>query len=82
MADQIIVVDDDTTNLRVAEHILRKNDFEVTALRSGAELLQKIEEGSRPELVLLDIKMPEMDGFETLRRFRLAEQARRWKRRR
>lgn len=76
MADQIIVVDDDTTNLRVAEHILRKNDFEVTALRSGAELLQKIEEGSRPELVLLDIKMPEMDGFETLRRFRLAEQAR------
>ena len=44
MADQIIVVDDDTTNLRVAEHILRKNDFEVTALRSGAELLQKIKE--------------------------------------
>ena len=70
MANWIIVVDDDTANLKIAGHILSKNNMRVTALRSGRALLDYIAEHGTPDLILLDIKMPEMDGFETLDRLR------------
>lgn len=70
MAYRIIVVDDDTTNLRMAGHILSKNDMMVTALKSGGALLSYIDAEGLPDLILLDINMPEMDGFETLKRLR------------
>ncbi|MCR5788806.1 MAG: response regulator [Lachnospiraceae bacterium] len=66
MADWIIVVDDDMTNLKVAGHILSKEGFRVTALKSGPALLEYVKENGYPDLILLDIKMPVMDGFETL----------------
>lgn len=70
MAYRIIVVDDDKTNLRMAGYILSKNEMEVTALQSGGELLSHIAAEGLPDLILLDINMPEMDGFETLKRLR------------
>jgi len=70
MTKWIIVVDDDTANLKIAGHILSKNSFRVTALRSGKSFLDYVESNGLPDLVLLDIKMPEMDGFETLKRLR------------
>ena len=73
MADWVIVVDDDTSNLRMAGHILSKNNMRVTALKSGQALLDYISENGIPDLVLLDIRMPGMDGFETLRRIRTQE---------
>ena len=63
--DWILVVDDDVTNLKMAGHILSKNGMRVTALRSGTALLDYIRT-STPDLILLDIKMPGLDGFETL----------------
>ncbi|MCR5123154.1 MAG: response regulator [Ruminococcus sp.] len=75
MAYKIIVVDDDSTNLRMAEHILSKNDMDVTALRSGQALLDHIERNDPPDLILLDINMPEMDGFQTLEELRIKESA-------
>ncbi|MBQ6441655.1 MAG: response regulator [Lachnospiraceae bacterium] len=66
MADWIVVVDDDVANLKMAGHILSKNNMRVTALRSGQALLDYVKENT-PDLILLDILMPEMDGFETLR---------------
>ena len=71
--DWIIVVDDDLTNLKMAGHILSKKGMRVTALKSGQALLDYIEANGAPDLVLLDINMPGLDGFETLRRLRKRE---------
>ena len=65
-ADWIVVVDDDIANLKIAGLILSKQHMRVTALKSGRALLDYVRE-NKPDLILLDIKMPEMDGFETLR---------------
>lgn len=73
MADWVIVVDDDTLNLKMAGHILSKNNMRVTALKSGQALLEYIKDNEAPDLILLDIKMPEMDGFETLKKLREQE---------
>ena len=67
MADWIIVVDDDTSNLKVAGHILSKAGMRVTALKSGRIALDYIQRNGFPDLILLDVNMPEMDGFETLK---------------
>jgi len=69
MADWIIVVDDDTANLKMAGHILSKHNMHVTALKSG-ELLLEYLKTNKPDLILLDIKMPRLDGFETMERLK------------
>ncbi|MCR5565571.1 MAG: response regulator [Clostridiales bacterium] len=74
MADWIIVVDDDTSNLKVAGHILSKAGMRVTALKSGKLALDYVRKNGFPDLILLDVNMPEMDGFETLK-FLKAEMA-------
>ncbi len=73
MAKWIIVVDDDTANLKIAGHILSKNNMRVTALKSGRAFLDYVDGNGMPDLVLLDIMMPEMDGFETLVKLRELE---------
>ena len=65
--DWVVVVDDDITNLKMAGRILSKNNMRVTALKSGTALLDYIKT-NKPDLILLDIKMPGLDGFETMRR--------------
>lgn len=70
--DRVVVVDDDVMNLEMAGHILRRNDMRVTALRSGEALLEHLGRPGtdRPDLILLDLMMPGLDGFETLRLLR------------
>ncbi len=75
MADWVIIVDDDETNLKMAGHILSKAGMRVTAMRSGEALLKYVEEKEIPDLILLDIKMPGLDGFETLSKLRQVERA-------
>ena len=67
MTKWIIVVDDDTANLKMADHILNKNNMRVTALKSGSAFLEYVNENGMPDLVLLDIKMPVMDGYTATR---------------
>ena len=65
MADWVVVVDDDVTNLKMAGHILSKQNMRVTALKSGKALLEYVKT-NQPDLILLDIMMPELNGFETM----------------
>lgn len=66
MADKwILVVDDDTANLTVANNILSEAGMRVSCVKSGAQAV-KFQQSNKPDLILLDVHMPEMNGFETL----------------
>jgi len=69
MSKKILVVDDDPTILTIAEMILRNADYDVICAKSGLECLAHLTQNP-PDLLLLDIIMPFMDGLETLRRVR------------
>src|SRR3989344_8909993 len=58
----ILVVDDDAALLEALETTLKAEQFQVTTARNGKEGLKKIKE-NKPDLVLLDIVMPQMDGI-------------------
>lgn len=65
----ILVVDDDPDSLFTLTEILNSYGFKTTVARSGIECL-KILENVSPDLILLDIMMPEMDGFQTIKNIR------------
>ncbi|MCR5178208.1 MAG: response regulator [Lachnospiraceae bacterium] len=69
----ILVVDDSISTLRTAGRLLSDEGMKVTCINSGEALLRRIEKGEKPDLILLDIMMPGLDGFETLRRLRDVE---------
>lgn len=71
MADnrKILVVDDDEHILRSLAQYLELEDFDVTTASSGVEALERFAE-SRPDLMVLDVMMPGMDGFEVLQKIR------------
>ena len=71
----ILVVDDDETNRMIAENILKNSGMLVTSLRSGQELLNYVAEGNHADLILLDIIMPEMNGFDTIQKLRDMERS-------
>lgn len=65
MNDWILVVDDDILNLQMANHILSAEQMRVSCLSSGEDAIAFLHD-HRPDLILLDVHMPNMDGFETL----------------
>jgi len=65
----VLVVDDNEDSLRIVESILRSAGFEVCLARDGKQGIE-IAEASAPELIILDIMMPVMDGVEALQRLR------------
>lgn len=65
MSDWILVVDDDTSNLRMASRILSTEKMRVSCLKSGEDAIKFVHD-NRPDLILLDIHMPGMDGFDTI----------------
>jgi len=69
MVRKILAVDDDPKVLKIVEHSLTREGFEVIPVSSGKEALAKVKE-IYPDLVLLDLMMPEMDGFDTLQRLK------------
>ncbi len=59
----VMVVDDSITIRKVTSRMLERNDFEVITARDGVDALGKLQD-ARPDLMLLDIEMPRMDGYE------------------
>ncbi|MDD8018018.1 MAG: hybrid sensor histidine kinase/response regulator [Bacteroidota bacterium] len=66
---KILVVDDTADNLDLLEFALKRKPFTMLRASSGKECLQ-IARRERPDIILLDVQMPEMDGYETLERLR------------
>jgi CheY-like chemotaxis protein len=69
MAKRILVVDDDEMVLMALDELLRPEGYEIQAVSSGAEALDKIGQ-NRYDLILLDVIMPQMDGFDLCKRIR------------
>lgn len=67
--DRILVVDDDPDNRAMIGHFLTNWGFTVDDAKNGKVALEKVK-ASPPALVLLDLEMPEMDGFETCERLK------------
>lgn len=65
----ILVVDDDQRNIRLVESILKSNGYGVIHAYDGEEALRRVE-ADRPDLLLLDVMMPNLSGFEVCRRLR------------
>ncbi len=63
---KILVVDDLITNVQLLKVVLKKQGFEVVTAGGGQEALEKVE-SERPDLILLDVMMPDIDGFEVSR---------------
>lgn len=63
---KILIIDDDEFLLDMYAVKFKEEEFEVEVARGGKEALSKIKEGISPEVVLLDVVMPGMDGFELL----------------
>ena len=68
-AEKILVVDDTPMNVRVLEDLLTAKGYQVETASSGPEALEKVEQW-RPDMVLLDVVMPGMSGYEVCRQIR------------
>jgi CheY-like chemotaxis protein len=73
---QVLIVDDDERNLFAMSTVLERHSMEVVLAGTGRDAIQLINETPDISLILLDIMMPEMDGYETLRRIRADERFR------
>src|SRR5215469_6790842 len=65
--EKVLVIDDEPSIRKYLQTLLEVDGFQVTTLPSGKEALERIGGGDRPEFIILDVLMPEMDGIETLR---------------
>ena len=68
-AHKILLVDDNTANLQVLRETLDGSGYTLLIAKSGRSALEIVRKG-RPDLILLDIMMPEMDGYEVCRRLK------------
>jgi pilus assembly protein CpaE len=69
MPGKILVIDDDVDTLRLVGLMLQRQGYQVSAAANGSQGLARAFE-ERPDLILLDVMMPDMDGYEVTRRLR------------
>ncbi len=69
MATKILVVDDEVESLKLVGLMLQRRGYEIAAARTGTQALEKVHT-ENPDLVILDVMMPDMDGYEVCRRLR------------
>ncbi|MBD3361091.1 response regulator [Candidatus Peregrinibacteria bacterium] len=71
MAKKILVIDDEELIIKSLERLLNKEGFTVTVAENGAEAVERVRDIDF-DLVITDVKMPDMDGIETLKKIREA----------
>jgi pilus assembly protein CpaE len=69
MAEKILIVDDDLDTLRLVGLMLQHQGYRIIAASSGLQAIA-LSQGDKPDMVLLDIMMPDMDGYEVARKLR------------
>jgi DNA-binding response OmpR family regulator len=69
MAEKILIIDDDVDTLKLVGLMLQKQGYQIIAANNGAQGLEQAET-ENPDLILLDVMMPEMDGYEVTKRLR------------
>jgi pilus assembly protein CpaE len=69
MAKKVLLVDDDEMLRKMTEVLLAKQGFEVTAIENGAKAIQQLK-FMLPDIILMDVMMPDMDGFTACREIR------------
>jgi CheY-like chemotaxis protein len=69
MAKKILVIDDEAMITKSLQKLLKKQGYEATIVSNGKEALEKVKVEDF-DLLVLDIRMPEMDGIETIRNVR------------
>jgi len=67
---KILIIDDDKFLLDMYSIKFSENDFEVSTANSGESALEKIEGGLRPDVYLIDLLMPKLDGFQLIDKLR------------
>ena len=72
MSIRVLVVDDNFVNVKLLEALLKSASYEVATAMSGEAALEEVRQ-SRPDIMLLDVMMPGMDGYEVCRRIRESE---------
>lgn len=63
---KILIVDDDTFLLDMYAFKFSQHNFEVHTAPGGLQVIEKLKDGLQPDIILMDVIMPEMDGFEML----------------
>lgn len=66
----IMIVEDDTFVMDIYETKIAKDGMNVISASNGAEAIKKLEAGAKPDLILLDILMPYMNGLELLKKIK------------
>jgi len=69
MSKKVLIVDDEANIVAALEFLLRRGGYEVMVAQNGDEALQRVESFA-PDLVLLDVMMPRISGYEVCRRMR------------
>ena len=67
---KILIVDDDVRNIFSLTAVLERQEMEITSAESGKEVLSILEKAPNLDVILMDIMMPEMDGYEAMRAVR------------
>ncbi|MDH4232362.1 MAG: response regulator [Nitrospirota bacterium] len=69
MAHRILIADDEPNIVLALEYLMKNEGYEVQTVTDGEDALRAIEK-NRPDLILLDIMMPNLDGYEVCQRIR------------